>query len=58
MRKRGNGRGRRVAVPHGFGQFRAWGALLRKTLAKGSDFGRWSEYSPLNTEKKGRSTDA
>ena len=34
------------------------GALLRKTPAKGSNFGRCPEYSPLNTEKKGRSPGA
>lgn len=34
------------------------GALLRKTPAKGSNFGRWPEYSPLNTKKKSRSTGA
>ena len=39
MCRRGKGRARRVAVPHGLVNSELEGALLRKTPAKGSIFG-------------------
>lgn len=54
MCRRGKGRARRVAVPHGFGQFSAWRRLAAQNSCQRIEFWAMTGVQPIEYGKEGQ----